>query len=175
MEAQRKFPDRWGRRQKVDAELEHRGQVSGNDTVVVQQIIDDPNSRELARQLFRRTTQGDLEEDARNSLSFFLEYTSHGHWKPTRAGLKVCEVMEKVARREIRDPGHHQHASPGRKVRCGHKGVSAWYVGNYPDHEVIISSYGASLAEISTWWPGIDSGSLRGSCGSWNSTPHPTA
>ncbi|GGA31944.1 hypothetical protein GCM10007416_00600 [Kroppenstedtia guangzhouensis] len=57
---ERKFPDRWGRRQKVDAQLEHSGQVSGNDTVVVQQIIDDPNSRELARQLFRRTTQGDL-------------------------------------------------------------------------------------------------------------------
>ncbi len=57
---ERKFPERWGRRQKVDAQLEHSGQVSGNDTVVVQQIIDDPNSRELARQLFRRTTQGDL-------------------------------------------------------------------------------------------------------------------
>ncbi|WP_188428638.1 phage terminase large subunit [Kroppenstedtia guangzhouensis] len=54
--------------------------------------------------------------------------------------------MEKVARREIDRVIINMPPRAG-KSDVATKGFPAWYVGNYPDDEVIISSYGASLAE----------------------------
>lgn len=54
---ERKHPDRWGRKDKVSAEVEHSGEVKNTnkqEVHVKQEIIADPESRELVKQLWRR-------------------------------------------------------------------------------------------------------------------------
>lgn len=58
---ERKFPDRWGRREKVEADVSHSGKVTErHEYDITQRIVEDPESRELARQLFRRTVAEDM-------------------------------------------------------------------------------------------------------------------
>jgi hypothetical protein len=60
---ERRYPERWGRRDRLQAELEHSGTVTANveqHAHIVQRIVADPEARELARELFRRAIAGDL-------------------------------------------------------------------------------------------------------------------
>lgn len=50
---ERKFPDQWG---KKKYEVEHKGEMkTNNEHTITQRIVNDPVSRELARQLYRRS------------------------------------------------------------------------------------------------------------------------
>lgn len=64
---ERKFPERWGRKERVQADVNHSGQVTErHEYDITQRIVSDPESRELARQLFRRTVaknMGDRREE----------------------------------------------------------------------------------------------------------------
>ncbi|WP_245533961.1 hypothetical protein [Effusibacillus pohliae] len=54
---ERKYPDRWGKKDKVSAEVEHSGTVVNREEYEIsirQQIVADPESRELVKQLWRR-------------------------------------------------------------------------------------------------------------------------
>ncbi len=58
---ERRYPERWGRKERVYAEMAHSGTVTTNVNVdIVQRIVSDPESRELARRLFRRAVAEDL-------------------------------------------------------------------------------------------------------------------
>lgn len=54
---ERRAPDRWSRREKLSAQVEHSGQITNrteHDIHIKQEIISDPESRELIKQLWRR-------------------------------------------------------------------------------------------------------------------------
>ncbi|MGG3737207.1 hypothetical protein [Aeribacillus pallidus] len=54
---ERKFPDKWGRKEKLSADLNHSGQVTKReeyDISITHNILNDPESKELAKQLLRR-------------------------------------------------------------------------------------------------------------------------
>jgi len=80
------------------------------------------------------------------NLSYFTEYTSHGLWQPAKHLDLLCETLEAVERGEIRrviitmPPGHG-------KSEVATKSFPAWYLGRHPQHDVLITSYGADLAE----------------------------
>ncbi|MBN2734740.1 MAG: phage terminase large subunit [Methanomicrobiaceae archaeon] len=83
---------------------------------------------------------------AKNKLSFFTEYTTRGIWEPAKHLDYLCNVLEAVERGEIRKviitmpPGHG-------KSEVATKSFPAWYLGRHPQHDVLITSYGANLAE----------------------------
>jgi predicted phage terminase large subunit-like protein len=72
-------------------------------------------------------------------------YTSHGMWKTAPHLRYLCKVIQNVAERKMR---HVIVTMPPRhgKSEVISKTFPAWYLGNYPDDEVILSSYGAKLA-----------------------------
>lgn len=52
---ERKFPERWGRKDRVEAELKHSGSVEQNHTgEVAQKISTDPQALDLAMKLFEK-------------------------------------------------------------------------------------------------------------------------
>lgn len=60
---ERRYPDRWGRRMDVrqDIKQEVQGQVTQRyEYDITQRIIEDPEARDLARNLFRRAVNPDL-------------------------------------------------------------------------------------------------------------------
>ncbi|OAT81136.1 hypothetical protein A6M21_11830 [Desulfotomaculum copahuensis] len=84
------------------------------------------------------------EADARDSLSFFLEYESAGEWKPANHLNLLCEKLEAIERGEIKrlivemPPRHGKSEVVSKKF-------PAWFLGRNPDKEVILTSYGADL------------------------------
>ena len=72
-------------------------------------------------------------------------YTSHGMWKTAPHLRYLCKIIQNVAERKMR---HVIVTMPPRhgKSEVISKTFPAWYLGNYPDDEVILSSYGAKLA-----------------------------
>ena len=79
-------------------------------------------------------------------LAYFLEYTSRGQWKRARHLDLLCRKLEAVERGEIKRlivtmPPRHG------KSEVTTKHFPAWYLGKHPDHEVMITSYGADLAQ----------------------------
>lgn len=85
------------------------------------------------------------EAEARNNLQFFMEYESGGRWIPAKHLQLLCDALEKIARREIfrlivtMPPRHGKSELISKKF-------PAWYLGNYPDDEIILTSYAAELA-----------------------------
>ncbi len=82
----------------------------------------------------------------RTDLSYYTEYTSHGLWKPARHLDFLCRKLEAVERGEIKRlivtmPPRHG------KSEVISKSFPSWCIGKHPDWDIIISSYGASLAE----------------------------
>ena len=66
---ERKYPERWARKDRSDVNLNHSGEVSKNETHEItfglsEQLENDPESVELAKQLLRRrfAIQGDGED-----------------------------------------------------------------------------------------------------------------
>ncbi len=54
---ERRAPERWGRRDRVSADIEHSGSVTNrqeHEVHIKQEITSDPESRELIKQLWRR-------------------------------------------------------------------------------------------------------------------------
>lgn len=52
---ERRYPDRWGRRDRVSAEIEHSGEVVKREEISIEQTLTtDPESAELLKQLYRR-------------------------------------------------------------------------------------------------------------------------
>ena len=86
-----------------------------------------------------------LRKLAKTDLEYFLMYTSHGMWKTAPHLRYLCKIIQNVAERKMR---HVIVTMPPRhgKSEVISKTFPAWYLGNYPDDEVILSSYGAKLA-----------------------------
>lgn len=81
----------------------------------------------------------------KDSLSSFLTFTSYGLWQRANHLDLLCEKLEAVERGDIRRliitmPPRHG------KSMLSSQYYPAWYLGRNPNHEVIISSYGAELA-----------------------------
>lgn len=79
-------------------------------------------------------------------LAYFLEYVSRGQWQRARHLELLCRKLEAVERGEIKRliitmPPRHG------KSEVTSKHFPAWYLGKHPDHEVIITSYAAEIAE----------------------------
>jgi transposase len=54
---ERKYPSRWGKKDRLTAEIEHSGQITNKEethVTIKQQITADAESRELLKQLWRR-------------------------------------------------------------------------------------------------------------------------
>lgn len=85
------------------------------------------------------------EEDARNNLSWFIEYDGRGAWQPAKHLELLCEKLEAVERGELlrlmvfMPPRHGKSEVVSKKF-------PAWFLGRNPDKEIIISSYSADLA-----------------------------
>ena len=84
------------------------------------------------------------ERRARNNLSAFCSYTTPA-WTVAPHLQLICDHLEAVARGEIKRlmilmPPRHG------KSELASRHFPAWYLGNYPDKEVILASYGAELA-----------------------------
>ena len=82
----------------------------------------------------------------RTDLAYYTEHTSHGTWKPAKHLYLLCRKLEAVERGEIKRrivtmPPRHG------KSEVVSKTYPSWILGKHPDWDVIISSYGASLAE----------------------------
>ena len=62
---ERKFPDRWGRRERIDANLNHQGQVTQrHEYHIVQQIVqNDPERLEAIRGIFRGLNRRGISPD----------------------------------------------------------------------------------------------------------------
>lgn len=85
------------------------------------------------------------DEDARQSLSWFMEYTSRGRWKPARHLDAVCERLEAVESGRCRRlilalPPRHG------KSEIASRGFPAWVLGRNPEREILLASYSAELA-----------------------------
>lgn len=79
-------------------------------------------------------------------LAYFLEYTSRGQWKRAKHLDLLCRKLEAVERGEIKRliitmPPRHG------KSEVTSKHFPAWYLGKHPDHEIILTSYAAEIAE----------------------------
>lgn len=79
-------------------------------------------------------------------LAYFLEYVSRGQWKRAKHLDLLCRTLEAVERGEIKRliitmPPRHG------KSEVTSKHFPAWYLGKHPDHEVILTSYAAEIAE----------------------------
>lgn len=82
----------------------------------------------------------------RTDLSYYTEHTSHGLWKPARHLDFLCRKLEAVERGEIKRlivtmPPRHG------KSELISKSFPSWCLGKHPDWDIMITSYGAALAE----------------------------
>lgn len=83
---------------------------------------------------------------ARDELAFFLEYESRGAWQRAKHLDLLCDKLERVERGEIKRlmvflPPRHG------KSEVGTKKFPAWFLGRNPDKEIIVTSYGADVAQ----------------------------
>lgn len=85
------------------------------------------------------------EEDARNDLTWFAEYTSHGNWQPARHLILIAQALEAVERGDIK---RLIISAPPRsgKSQIVSRIFPAWYLGRNPNKELIQTSYSAELA-----------------------------
>jgi len=79
-------------------------------------------------------------------LTYFIEYVSRGAWKRAKHLDLLCHVLEEVAKGNILRviitlPPRHG------KSETTSKHFPAWFLGKYPDEDVILTSYAADLAE----------------------------
>lgn len=79
-------------------------------------------------------------------LAYFIQQASRGAWKRAKHLDYLCGILESVARGEISRvivtlPPRHG------KSEVVSKHLPAWYLGLYPDREVILTSYSADLAQ----------------------------
>lgn len=80
------------------------------------------------------------------SLPIYLQVSSHGAWKPAPHLMRLCQALEQIdmgitKRLIVNMPPRHG------KSEVISKGFPSWYLGRHPDHEIILSCYGAELAE----------------------------
>lgn len=79
-------------------------------------------------------------------MTYFIEYVSRGAWKRAKHLDLLCHVLEEVAKGNILRviitlPPRHG------KSETTSKHFPAWFLGKYPDEDVILTSYAADLAE----------------------------
>lgn len=84
------------------------------------------------------------EAACREDLAFFCEYTSKGLWKAAKHHKALCEKLELVAQGKIkrllvRMPPRHG------KSEIISRYFPAWFLGNNPNEEIILTSYGEKL------------------------------
>lgn len=80
------------------------------------------------------------------SLPSFLEIASHGTWKRAQHLDVLCNALHQV------DSGRIKRLIVNMPPRHGKsevisKGFPAWYLGRHPDDEIMLTCYGAELAE----------------------------
>lgn len=80
------------------------------------------------------------------SLAYFLQHVSWGQWRRAKHLDLLCRMLEAVERGEIKRliitmPPRHG------KSEVTSKHFPAWYLGKHPDHEIILTSYAAEIAE----------------------------
>jgi len=103
-----------------------------------------PKPKSIAN-LNKITLQQVREERARQSLSYFLGYESHGDWKSAPHLELLCSKLEAVERGEIlrlmvfKPPRHGKSEVISKKF-------PARYLGRNPRNEIIMASYSADLA-----------------------------
>jgi len=103
-----------------------------------------PKPKSIAN-LNKITLQQVQEERARQSLSYFLGYESHGDWKSAPHLELLCSKLEAVERGEIlrlmvfKPPRHGKSEVISKKF-------PARYLGRNPRNEIIMASYSADLA-----------------------------
>ena len=92
----------------------------------------------------------DLNEEAKarckNSLKFFCRFISGQWWKPYKHLDYLCDILERVEKKEIRRLILNFPPQHGKSVTTS-EFFPAWYLGNHPDDKVILTSYGADLAK----------------------------
>lgn len=100
---------------------------------------------------------GQLEEiwraDAAQSLIFFPEFISSGSWQPAPHLVLLAEKLQAIAKAVAdRDESVCKRLIIQMPPRHGKSEFTsahfpAWFLGNYPDLRVLLTSYGADLAE----------------------------
>ena len=79
-------------------------------------------------------------------LPSFLSITNHGTWKRAAHLDLLCDALHKIeagtiTRLIVNMPPRHG------KSEVISKGFPSWYLGRHPDHEIMLTSYGAELSE----------------------------
>jgi len=82
----------------------------------------------------------------RDSFQFFCRYITREFWKPYNHLDYLSDVLDKVARKEIRRLIINMPPQHGKSYTTSEL-FPVWYLGNNPDHRVILASYGADLAK----------------------------
>jgi len=79
-------------------------------------------------------------------LAYYMQYTSAGRWIPAKHLVELCHMLEAVVRGEILRLIITMPPRYG-KSEVTSKHFPSWYLGKYPDRDVILTSYGADLAQ----------------------------
>ena len=79
-------------------------------------------------------------------LSSYLSIANHGTWKRAAHLDLLCDALHKIeagtiTRLIVNMPPRHG------KSEVISKGFPSWYLGRHPDHEIMLTSYGAELSE----------------------------
>lgn len=80
------------------------------------------------------------------SLPDFLETANHGTWKRARHLELLCAALHRVDSGQIKRLIVNMPPRHGKSEVIS-KGFPAWYLGRHPEHEVMLTCYGAELAE----------------------------
>ena len=82
---------------------------------------------------------------SKESLKFFCRYATDEFWQPYNHLDYLCDVLEKVARKEIRRLILNMPPQHGKSYTTSEL-FPVWYLGNHPNNRIILTSYGADLA-----------------------------
>lgn len=85
-------------------------------------------------------------EKCKYSYQAFLEHIYHGKWKPAKHLVVLCKVIDdvingKIDRLIVEMPPRHGKSMSLSRV------LPAYFLGRYPDKEVVLTSYSSKLAE----------------------------
>lgn len=82
---------------------------------------------------------------SKESLKFFCRYATDEFWQPYNHLDYLCDILEKVARKEIRRLILNMPPQHGKSYTTSEL-FPVWYLGNHPNNRIILTSYGADLA-----------------------------
>lgn len=79
-------------------------------------------------------------------FTYYMQYTGAGKWIPAKHLVMLCHMLEAVERGEILRLIITMPPRYGKSETTS-KHFPSWYLGKHPDRDVILTSYGANLAE----------------------------